>query len=255
MSLWVTPIAQVVNFLLLVWLLNRFLYGPIVRVMDERQQRVTAGLREAAEREATAKEREAEYEAKRDELDASTADVMHQAREEAEAQAQRIHEEARAEAEEARVRWQESLQREQTDVLGTIRRRLATDAGRIASAALHDLADVDLQRKAIAVLAEKIAELPDKEAAVLAEEARQEAALTVRAAFEPDAKMRAALRTSLEKRLGELPEITWVLDDRIGFGVRLETAGREIGWSTADYVEGVTERLMAALDQRLEVAE
>lgn len=255
MTSWVTPLAQVVNFLLLAWLLKRFLYGPIVRVMDERQARVTAGLREAEEREATADERQAEFERKRAELDASTAEILRRAREDAEAEAQRIHETARAEAEEARVRWQESLKREQSDVLGTIRRRLATDAGRIASAALRDLADEDLQRKTVRLLADKIAELPVHEASVLGDEAREEGALVVRSGVEPDEEMRDLLRKALGAKLGELPTLEWVHDDRLGFGVRLETTGREIGWSTADYVEGVTEQLMEALDRRLETVE
>lgn len=252
---WVTPLAQVANFLLLIWLLNRFLYGPIVRVMDQRQQRVTAGLRDAEEREKAAAESQTEFERKSTELDTSTADILRHAREDAEAAAQRIHETARAEAEEARVRWQESLQREQAEVLATIRRRLATDAGRIASAALRDLADEDLQRKTVHLLADKIAELPVHEACVLGDEAREEGSLVVRSGVEPDEEMREVLRKALGAKLGELPTVKWVHDDTLGFGVRLETTGREIGWSTADYVEGVTEQLMGALDRRLETVE
>ena len=40
-------IAQLVNFAILVWLLKRFLYGPITRVMAAREERIRAETEEA----------------------------------------------------------------------------------------------------------------------------------------------------------------------------------------------------------------
>ncbi len=44
---WITVSAQIVNFLILVWLLKHFLYQPIIRAMDRREQRVSERLNEA----------------------------------------------------------------------------------------------------------------------------------------------------------------------------------------------------------------
>lgn len=44
---WFTVIAQVVNFLILVWLLKRFLYQPILNAIDAREQRVATELADA----------------------------------------------------------------------------------------------------------------------------------------------------------------------------------------------------------------
>ena len=41
---WFTVGAQAVNFLILVWLLRRFLYQPILRAIDTREQRIAAEL-------------------------------------------------------------------------------------------------------------------------------------------------------------------------------------------------------------------
>ena len=43
---WLTVAAQIVNFLILVWLLHKFLYGPIVRAMGDREAAIAA-LRQA----------------------------------------------------------------------------------------------------------------------------------------------------------------------------------------------------------------
>ena len=42
---WFTVIAQIINFLILVALLKRFLYGPIIRAMERRERgnRLRAG--------------------------------------------------------------------------------------------------------------------------------------------------------------------------------------------------------------------
>jgi F-type H+-transporting ATPase subunit b len=249
---WVTPVAQVVNFLVLVWLLRRFLYGPIVRVMDERQERVTSELREAKAREQAAEELGTKLEQDRAEFEASREQVLAKAHAEAHAEALRIHEEARAEADAARKRWHESLSREEADVLSAVRRRLAKEIGAVSIAALRDLADDDLQRRAIAVFTRKLAALSDADAKSLAKEARREGALTVRCACEADAETREQVTRALRERLGELPETRWVDDDELGFGLRVETNGRELGWSATDYLEGVGERLQATLEQRTE---
>ena len=43
---WTTFTAQIINFLVLAWLLKRFLYGPIVRAMDKREQKLAERLDE-----------------------------------------------------------------------------------------------------------------------------------------------------------------------------------------------------------------
>ena len=55
---WVTVAAQAVNFLVLVWLLKRFLYRPILDGIDARERdieaRVTAAATAKAEADAAA---------------------------------------------------------------------------------------------------------------------------------------------------------------------------------------------------------
>jgi len=46
---------QVLNFLLLLWLLNRFLFKPVLARLDERQTRIAKGLEDA---ESAARDRE-----------------------------------------------------------------------------------------------------------------------------------------------------------------------------------------------------
>lgn len=44
---WFTVVAQIINFLILVFLLKHFLYGRIINAMDQREARITSRLEEA----------------------------------------------------------------------------------------------------------------------------------------------------------------------------------------------------------------
>jgi len=56
---WFTIAAQALNFLILVWLMKRFLYKPILNAIDAREQRIARELADADAKKAEAqKERE-----------------------------------------------------------------------------------------------------------------------------------------------------------------------------------------------------
>jgi F-type H+-transporting ATPase subunit b len=60
---WFTVGAQVLNFLILVWLMKRFLYKPILNAIDAREKRIAKELADAdatraeAQRSATSSSR------------------------------------------------------------------------------------------------------------------------------------------------------------------------------------------------------
>ncbi len=63
---WFTVVAQALNFLILVWLLKRFLYKPILNALDAREKRIAAELADADARKAEARqEREVQTQKRR----------------------------------------------------------------------------------------------------------------------------------------------------------------------------------------------
>ena len=66
---WFTVGAQALNFLILVWLMKRFLYKPIIDAIDAREQRIAAEIADAdSKREAAQKERN-EFQHKNEEFE------------------------------------------------------------------------------------------------------------------------------------------------------------------------------------------
>ncbi len=94
-----TLIIQLVNFLVLMVLLDRILFRPMLRVLQERQERTEGRRRQAETLEAEAESIWADYQAKIREAKAEADRVRTQLIHEAEARRQKLLADAAAEAE------------------------------------------------------------------------------------------------------------------------------------------------------------
>ncbi|MEQ8493043.1 MAG: F0F1 ATP synthase subunit B, partial [Gammaproteobacteria bacterium] len=73
---WFTVAAQAINFLVLVWLLKRYLYRPILAAVDAREARVMARLTEAQLREREAADAAEALAREREALEAARAERL-----------------------------------------------------------------------------------------------------------------------------------------------------------------------------------
>src|SRR5271155_2800573 len=92
---WFTVGAQALNFLILVWLLKRFLYKPILDAVDAREKRIARELADANAKLAAAKKERAELLRKNEAFDQQRAGLLGKATDEAKIERQRLFDEAR----------------------------------------------------------------------------------------------------------------------------------------------------------------
>src|SRR5471032_3135105 len=76
---WFTVGAQALNFLILVWLMRRFLYKPILNAIDTREKLIAAELADAAAKKAEAQKDRDEFQHKNEEFDQQRAALMSKA--------------------------------------------------------------------------------------------------------------------------------------------------------------------------------
>ena len=110
---WFTVGAQALNFLILVWLMKRFLYKPILHAIDEREQRIAAELADADAKKSEAQKERDEFQHKNAEFDQQRAALLSQATDEVNTERQRLLDAARQAADTLRAKRQDALQREQ----------------------------------------------------------------------------------------------------------------------------------------------
>ncbi|MBI4642415.1 MAG: F0F1 ATP synthase subunit B, partial [Deltaproteobacteria bacterium] len=109
---WFTVAAQIVNFLILVALLKRFLYGPIVAAMTAREGKIAAQLTEARQKRQEAEQEEASLHQKIREIEEQRQEMLTEAGRQAEAHKKELFSQARQEVEQIRQKWAASLKRE-----------------------------------------------------------------------------------------------------------------------------------------------
>src|SRR5579871_6662523 len=96
---WFTVGAQTLNFIILVWLLKRLLYRPILNAIDAREKRIVAQLAQADAKKAEASAQRDEFQRKNEAFDQQRAALLAHARQEAQLERQRLLDEARQAAE------------------------------------------------------------------------------------------------------------------------------------------------------------
>ena len=140
---------QIVNFLILLYLLNRFLFKSVLRRVDERQQKLTDGLENA---EAAARDRElarAEREAALAEARRESEAMVQRAAKTAEAASAEIVAAARASAEQLTDRAREEIAAEKDRALAEIRGEVADLALEAAGKLVGSEMDAPTQRRLV----------------------------------------------------------------------------------------------------------
>lgn len=247
---WLTVGAQVLNFLVLVYLLKRFLYGPVVRAMARRDEAIAERLRDAEQQRADAEAEAQRHRQAREAVEAERERLLIRVREEADDLARTLEKELRREIDELRERWRAELERDQTAFLRDVRRHVVEQFETLARKALADLASTDLESQMARVLMERLGDLDDERRAALARAGASGAPLRVRSAFELPAAVKRNVTSALRDALAMEVEVTYELADDVVCGVEIRAGGESLAWSLESYVDALERRLADGLSER-----
>jgi F-type H+-transporting ATPase subunit b len=245
---WFTIVAQALNFLILVWLMKRFLYKPVLDAIDEREKRIAAELANADAKKTEAQKEHDEFQRKNTEFDQQRAALMTKATNEAQAERQRLLEEARKAAADLSSKRQEALKNEEQTLHQAIRRRTQEEVFAIARKALTDLATVSLEERLGEVFTRRLREMNGKDKQGLAEALKTASdPAVVCSTFNMPAEQRAAIQNALNETFSADIRVRFETAPDLVGGVELTTNGQKVGWSIADYLasleKGVDELL------------
>ena len=234
---WFTIVAQALNFLILVWLMKRFLYKPILNAIDEREKRIAAELANADKKKADAQKESDEFKHKNEEIEQQRAALLHKATDEANAERQRLLDETRQAADALSVKRQETLRNEAHKLNQAISRRTQQEVFAIARKALKDLATTSLEERLGEVFTRRLRELDGQSKAGLAEALKTASGPTlVRSAFDLPAKQRAAIQNALNETFSDEIRVRFETAPDLISGIELTTRGQKVAWSIADYL-------------------
>jgi F-type H+-transporting ATPase subunit b len=247
---WFTVGAQALNFIVLVWLLKRYLYKPILNAVDAREKLIAGRLADASAKEAEAQKERETFQRKNDAFDQQRAALMSKATAEAGAERQRLLDDARKAAEALRAKHAAALRSDAQDLNDAIRRRTQEEVFAIARKTLTDLAGASLEERTADVFAGRLGAMDGKVKAGFAQalKAAGEPAL-VRSAFDLPAAQRGVIQKALDGTFAAKIQVRFETAPDLVSGIELTAGGQKIAWSIADYLasmeKGVSELLKA----------
>lgn len=245
---WFTVGAQAFNFLILAWLLKRFLYKPVLDAIDAREKRIAAELADADARKAEAlKERNA-FRQKNEEFDRQHAEMLRKVSDEAKAERKRLADETRDAMETERARQKEALQNDAHKLQQSISNMAQREVFSIARKTLSDLAGETLEDRIVEVFVARLHALKGEARDDLAAALKPGATpISVRSAFDLTVDQRAAIESALNAVLSADVHLQFETSSDVVSGIELRANGQKVAWSIADYLSSLQEGVNSLL--------
>jgi len=242
---WFTVAAQGLNFLVLVWLLKRYLYKPVLAAIDAREKRIALAIAEAESQKKIAGQERQALEAKQAALDGQGADLLKQATAAAAAERARLLADARSEADSLRQKQMVVLREDQARLGGDIAHRAQQEVLAIARKVLDALAGASLEERVAAVFLKNLRGLdaPAKDKLLAAFGGVSDA--LVRSAFDLPEAQRALIKHAVDEEFSLSSTLSFEISSEMLCGLELVVGGQTLSWSIADYMDGLEQRIAA----------
>jgi len=242
---WFTVFAQIVNFLILVFLLRKFLYGPIVDTMQERERLVMERIESAEQKEREALEERQRFQAKNAELLEHFEQKQKQAEEEVQVWRKEALHTARQEVDATLQEWRKSVRQEMVSFKTELRRFAVQQTYAVAGKAIRDLADTSLEERIVSVFLTQL----NKDEIDLSK-LKSSDDLTLRSAFDFPSDLREQMQTKLRTHLGDKLKLRFETDPALTAGIELAAQdGHQVAWNLRRYLDTLEDELDSQFQQ------
>ena len=245
---WFTVGAQVLNFVVLVWLMKHFLYQPVLNAIAAREKRISDQIAVATAKETQAASERKTFEDKNTAFDQQRADLLDKATTDAKAEALQLADDAKKTALALSAKHEQSLARQAAHLQQTIAGRAAHEVFAVARKALADLANVDLQSRMVEVFTQHMSELqgPAKKQLDAALKQSTDPAL-VRSHYELLTDQQAAIRKAVKKTFSADVALRFQTAADAVCGIELSVGGQKLAWTIDEYVRDLQQEVATLL--------
>jgi F-type H+-transporting ATPase subunit b len=245
---WFTVGAQILNFVVLVFLLKRFLYKPILNAIDAREKRVAAELADADLKLSEVHKSRDELQAKSTRFDEERGALRATAISDAKIEAQRLLDNARQAADALTLQRNLALQSDTTKLSDELSRLAAAESINIARGVLKDLAGVDLQARICEVFARRLRAIDSKKKESLGILLTSPAGnAVVASSFELSSGDKMTIQTALNESFSANIHLHFETSSNAIGGIELSVGGQRLSWTIADYLRTLEEKFAALL--------
>jgi F-type H+-transporting ATPase subunit b len=218
---WWTLALQAINFAILVWLLQRFLYKPVLRLLDARREEVAKQYRDAHDAQAKAQTLQARAESEHAAIAAERATLLKATQAEAEEAVKTRRARAEQEARELLDGTRKVLAKEREQALAEAQHAALDLGAQIARRLIDELPMKFRAESWLERLEQHLAAVPKEELEALRQQGAGRGTVTVVTASPLPADTTALWQTRLHARLGNGIAIAFETDPNLIAGVEL----------------------------------
>lgn len=264
---WFTVAAQTINFLILVWLLKRFLYRPIQDAIDERERQTAKIVADAANLKAEADQQLQTYVQHNQQFAEQRDSLLNDATEQANRERDKLIEDAKRAAEQLRSNRLQGLQQELVGIQQHIVSQNLREVYATSSQVLTDLAGEDLQQKMFERFLQRLQSAFSKETLIdhtqhQAVELKPGDVVVVHSGFALNDKQRQQIEQCLHQQLPSHQANTYnpnhtqstgqqtaslrldfQVDAELICGVEISVNGWKLAWSSNNYLQRLQQKV------------
>jgi F-type H+-transporting ATPase subunit b len=234
---WFTVIAQVLNFFILVWLLKKFLYKPILKAIDDREDKITAKLKDAEHKKAEAKKEQEDYQEKNRTFDEDKKSRLVKLKSETDEERQKLMDQARAEAESLSKKLAKAAKDQQHDEQVARNQKIQNEVFAISRKALADLASSELEDQMILVFINQLQAIKGKDLEQFKTAfTKTSDPLLIKSTLALPEKQQIVLKQAIDKMLSSDSTLKFEVAPALIGGIELSTHDYKLAWSISEYL-------------------
>jgi F-type H+-transporting ATPase subunit b len=245
---WFTVIAQLLNFLLLVGLLKRFLYKPILNAIEERERKIESQLKEAELKKQEATTEQEEFHRKKQEIELARADMLSKSQAAAEEVRIQLMDEAREEIITLKNKWKDSFLKEQNEMNQQISDKIHQEVFWLTQKILIEISSRDLNEGIAEHLLQQLQSMNEVDRSKLLNAmSKTEQPVIVRSSEELSSEIRDRFKSQFDS-LGKQLNIQFEIDPSLIGGLEILMTGFQISWNFRDYLASIEADAKLSID-------
>jgi F-type H+-transporting ATPase subunit b len=239
---WSTFVLEIINFLVLVWILKRFFYKPVLEVIARRRAGIEQTLAEARQLRTDAEALQNQYPQRLADWEQERQRAREQLADEIEAERTRrlatLQSQLEQEQEKARV----AEARRQADAVHKAEETALMQAAGFASRLLGQLAGPELEQRLLDLMLEQLSRLSDERIAALRNNCGRAAeTITVSSAWPLSETQREQLRQALAATMGSSLPLRFEQDSALLAGLRISIGAWQLSANLQDELKSLAE--------------
>jgi len=246
---WFTVIAQLINFLILVWLLKRFLYKPILNAVHEREKKIADQLKDAEDKKAAAQQEKEEFKKKNEEFDQQKKGVMDAVVAEAASQKNQLIDGAKTEAQELIAKMTKAVKEAQENDNKLLAQNTQKQVFDITRKALESIASVNIEEHSARTFIEHLTALQEEEKQQFID-AFKANPIVVKSAFELSTTQRDELTAAISNVIDTKVTLEFITAPEIISGIELSTKGFKLAWSFSEYLNALNQNILGSMKEK-----